>query len=322
MPTPRIHYLVADYDQPSWGTALLYEHVAILRDLGFDARVLHERSPFRLGWLDHDVPVAHLDALDGEPWERDLLVVPETLAAAAARLPWRCRRIVFVQNSFVVARGLAGAAGYPELGFEAAFAVLPHVARVVEEHFGLAAEVVPPFVAPYFFRDPEEERERSRTVLLTVKPEHRQVGFPDYDLFTRIVGRRLRGWRLVELQGLRHEEVARVMADATFLVNLNTHEAFNSTVPEAMAAGCVPLCYDAFGGQDFLTDGENAFVFPNHHVFPLIGRLLALLAAGAAAPELERMRRAGRRTAERYTRAATRTALELAVRGLLGAERG
>lgn len=322
MRTPRIHYLVADYDRPSWGTALLYEHVRILRELGFDARVIHERSPFRLSWMDHDVPISYLDALDETPGEDDLLVVPETLAAPAAKLPWRCRRIVFVQNSFLVARSLEGASGYPELGYEAAFAVLPHVARVVEEHCGLAAEVVPPFVAPYFFRDPDEARPRSRTVLLTVKPEHRAAGFPDYDLFTTILARRLRDWRLVELEGLRHQEVARLMADAAFLVNLNTHEAFNSTVPEAMAAGCVPLCYDAFGGQDFLIDEQNAFVFPNHHVYPLIGRLLALMAAGAAAPDLGRMRRAGRRTAERYTRAATRTALERAVRGLLGAERG
>lgn len=314
MSTPRIHYLVPDYDQPSWGTGLLYEHVGMLREMGFDARVIHERAPFRLGWMDHDVPIAYLDTLDDPPAAHDLLVVPETLAAAAVKLPWPCRRIVFVQNCFVVVRGLEGANGYPELGFEAALAILPHVARILETHFGLPATVVPPFVAPYFFGDPEESRtrERSRTILLAVKPEHRAVGFPDYDLFTTLVGRRLRegdGWRLRELHGLHHAEVARAMADATFLVNLNTHEAFNSTVPEAMAAGCVPLCYDAFGGRDFLADGENAFVFPNHHVYPLVEKLLELM-KGAAPPDLDRMRRFGRRTAERFTAEATRAALE------------
>ncbi|HEX6199326.1 MAG TPA: hypothetical protein VF150_03600, partial [Thermoanaerobaculia bacterium] len=83
MRSPRIHYLAPDYDQPSWGVGLLYEHVRLLRDLGFEARVIHERAPFRLGWLDHEVPVAHLDALEEAPGEDDLLVVPETLAAPA-----------------------------------------------------------------------------------------------------------------------------------------------------------------------------------------------------------------------------------------------
>jgi hypothetical protein len=42
----RIDYLVPDYETPSWGTALLYEHVRLLRELGHDARVLHLRAPF------------------------------------------------------------------------------------------------------------------------------------------------------------------------------------------------------------------------------------------------------------------------------------
>lgn len=323
VPPSRIHYLIPDYDQPSWGTAMLYEHVRMLGEMGFRARVIHQHSPFRLGWMDHDVPIAYLDTLEEEPADHDLLVVPEILAAAAAELPWRCRRVVFVQGSFLIARGLSGSGGYGEMGFEAALAVLPHVARIVEEHFGLSATVVPPFVAPYFFREPEEirSRERSRTILLAVKPEYRRAGFPDYDLFTTLLRRRLDrgdGWHLLELGGWRHTEVARLMADAAFLVNLNTHEAFNSTVPEAMAAGCVPLCYEAFGGRDFLADGDNAFVFPNHYVYPLAEKLMALMDAGAP-QELEGMRLRGRETAGRFTRELTRSALEQAVARLLAA---
>jgi len=302
---------------------MLYEHVRLLLESGFDARVIHERAPFRLSWIDHDdVPVAHLDAPGEPPAPGDLLVVPETLAAASAELPWRCRRVVFVQGSFLIARGLRGARGFAELGFEGALAVLPHVARVVERHFGLAAQVVPPFVAPYFFRSPEEirSRPRRRTILLAAKPEYRAAGFPDYDLFQALVAPRLErgdGWRLEELQGLRHAEVAEVMADASFLVNLNSHEAFNSTVPEAMAAGCVPVCYEAFGGQDYLVDGENAFVFPNHYVFPLAEKLLELLDAPREALEPVRLR--GRETAGRYTRGATGEALVRAFTRLVGA---
>ena len=35
------------------------------------------------------------------------------------------------------------------------------------------------------------------------------------------------------------------MQTSLFLVNVNSLEAFNTTVPEAMAAGCIPVCYEA-----------------------------------------------------------------------------
>lgn len=322
MPVPRIHYLVADYDRPSWGTALLYEHVALLRELGFDARVIHHRSPFRLTWIDRDVPIAYLDTLADVPDADDILVVPETLAAEAAGFGWPCRRWVFVQNCFIIVGGLGTARHYPELGYERALAVLPHVASVVERHFGLVPEVIPPFIAPHFFTAAGDGGQRSQTILMAMKPEYRSVGFPDFDVLTSILGRRLAaspaasGWRLVELSGLHHVEVAERMADASFLVNLNSHEAFNSTVPEAMAAGCLPLCYDFFGGLDFLADGDNAFVFPNHHIYPLVETLLDLLSPSPErATELDRMRQAARATARRFTRDATRAALARAFAG-------
>lgn len=324
---PRIFYLAPDYERPSWGVALLYEHVRLLRELGYDARLLHHRAPFRLGWFEREIPIEHLDALEVEPSARDLAVVPEVLAAEAARLPHPWRRGVFVQGSFLIASGLGEAAAYPDLGYSFALAVLPHVAAIVERHFGLPAMVVPPFVAPYFFQDPERIRKTARRplVLFAMKPEYRQAGFPDYDIFMLLVRRALaasgaapgasgaRGqrWELLELDGFEHRKVAELMAEASFLVNLNSHEAFNTTVPEAMAAGCLPVCYDAFGGRDFLVDGGNAFVFPNHHVFPLVERLLSLMdsAGRGQMADLDAMRLRARESAARFDVAATRTAL-------------
>jgi glycosyltransferase involved in cell wall biosynthesis len=328
----RIDYLVPDYERPSWGIALLYQHVRLLRELGYDARVLHHRAPFRVRWVEQPaVPIGHLDALDREPSSGDLVVVPEVIAAAAARLPFPWRRVVFVQGSFLIPGGLEGAADYRALGYERALAVLPHVAAIVERHFGVAAAVVPPFVAPYFFRDGGEiaRGERRRIVLFVMKPEYRRVGFPDYDIFMRLTRERFAdragaaprdgGWRLVELDGsLSHALVAELMAESAFLVNLNSHEAFNTTVPEAMAAGCIPVCYDAFGGQDFLIDGANAFVFPNHHVYPLVEKILALTAGDGDDATLRSMRQRARNSAARYDEAATRDALARVFETLAG----
>lgn len=319
----RIFYLTPDYATPSWGVGLLYHHVRLLREEGFDAWVLHERAPFRLGWLEAEAPVAYLDAGDVAAERDDILVVPETLVARSQSLSWPGRRGVFVQGSFLTLAGHATAFRYPDLGFEFAIAVLPHVAAVLATHFGIAARLVPPFVAPYFFQSEAAIRDQPRrpVVLLACKEGYRQAGFPDYDLFTKLMARFCAeqggGWRIEELAGGSHRQAAQRMAESAFLVNLNSHEAFNTTVPEAMAAGCPVLCYEAVGGRDFLADGDNAFVFGNHHVYELVERLQGLIGRGAGAEELLQLRLRARATAERFTESATREALAGAFASLL-----
>jgi hypothetical protein len=290
---------------------MLYEHVRLLRGLAYEACVLHHHSPHRPQWRELEVPVRYLDQAGFEPAAGDVVVVPEVLAGSEVvqRHPWR--RVVFVQGSFLIVRGLGGSIDYATLGYETAMAVLPHVARVVERHFGLPAAVVPPFIAPYFFASNSVPRQQR--VLLVVKEGYRLFGIPDEEIAEPLLARELAqrpGWSLERLTGLTHRQVAELMKSSMFLVNVNSLEAFNTTVPEAMAAGCVPICYEAIGGRDFLRDGENAIVFANHEVYGLVERVCELVDHFAENGEsLERLRAGGRKTAEAFRPEATRQAL-------------
>ncbi|HYU33894.1 MAG TPA: glycosyltransferase [Thermoanaerobaculia bacterium] len=309
-----IFYLVADHPAPSWGTGMLYEHVRLLREMGREASVLHHCSPYRPGWRELEVPVRYLDEPGFAPSAADVVVVPEVLAASEAvqRHPWR--RIVFVQGSFLIVRGMDGGVDYAALGYEAAMAVLPHVAAVIERHFGLSAEVVPPFIAPYFFQN--GARPRQRRVLLAVKEGYRLAGVPDEEIAGALLAKEIArrpDWSLVPLEGLTHREVAGLMQASMFLVNVHSHEGFNTTVPEAMAAGCIPVCYEAGGGRDFLRDGENAVVFPNQDVYALVERICDLLdlieRCDEHAPFLARLRAGGETTAASFRPELTARAL-------------
>ncbi len=297
-----IFYLVADHPAPSWGTGMLYEHVRLLREQGHEACVLHHRSPYRPGWRELEVPVRYLDEPGFAPSASDVVVVPEVLAASEAvqRYPWR--RTVFVQGSFLIVRGMGGGVDYAALGYEAAMAVLPHAARIIERHFGLSAEVVPPFVAPYFF--PEAPSPRQRRVLLAVKEGYRLAGVPDEEIAGALLAKEIAArpdWSLVPLTGFAHREVAELMQTSMFLVNVHSHEGFNTTVPEAMAAGCIPVCYEAGGGRDFLRDGENAVVFGNQEVYALVERVCELMDRGDEhAQLLARLRAGGEKTAASF----------------------
>lgn len=306
-----IFYLVADHPAPSWGTGMLYEHVRLLRELGREAAVLHHHAPYRPGWRELEVPVRYLDEPGFAPSAADVVVVPEVLAASEAvqRHPWR--RVVFVQGSFLIVRGMGGGVDYAALGYEAAMAVLPHISRVIERHFGLSAEVVPPFIAPYFFHNGSHPRQRR--VLLAVKEGYRLAGVPDEEIAGALLAKEIAqrtDWSLVPLTGLTHREVAELMQTSLFLVNVHSHEGFNTTVPEAMAAGCVPICYEAGGGRDFLRDGENAVVFGNQEVYALVERVCDLIdRCDEHEPFLARLRAGGETTAASFRPEITARAL-------------
>jgi len=306
----RIFYLAPDYDIPSWGNGLLYHHVRLLREAGFDARLLHERAPFQMSWIDMDLPIEYRrSGWRGKRFELapdDVLVVPEVQAHSEEVAELDCRKVVFVQGGFLILNAFEQAIDYRELGFEAAMAVMPHIRDIVASHFGLEPAVVSPFVADYFCI-PEEKLDepREKRILLAGKPIYREVGYVDFDVAKKILSRavaRRPEWDLVELAGMSHRETAELMQRSALLINVNILESFNAIVPEAMAAGCPVYCFEAYGGRDFLRNGENAMVWPNNYVYPLLDEVCGLIEDYEGRQEgLNGLRRRGWETAKSFS---------------------
>jgi hypothetical protein len=306
----KVLYYVSDTDVPSWGIGMIYTHVKLLCAHGFDAAVLHERPGFRPKWMGFDAPRLYRGSKSFGMLPDDLLVVPEVHAGEKEPLELGRRRVVFVQASSYIAPGLRGAHNYARFGYEGAIAIMPHVSRILERHYAIEAPVIPPCIAPWFFEDASERKSgevRGLEVALAPKPWCR-----DYPIVRQMLlaHARRHGWRIRELVDKPQRQVARAFRRAAIHVNVNCYESFNATVPEAMAAGCVPVCYEAFGGRDFLRNKKNAYVFPTHHAYPLIEHTLELMANWKEREaEIETIRRGARATAAQYTEAATEKAL-------------
>jgi glycosyltransferase involved in cell wall biosynthesis len=194
---------------------------------------------------------------------------------------------------------------YARLGYAGAMTTMPHIRRIVERHYGIAAPVVPPCIAPWFFGSADGPRRKQ--VVFCPKP-----WCQDYPIVRPMLVARARalGWSVLELTDRPHKQVARAFQRAAIHVNVNCHESFNATVPEAMAAGCIAICYEAFGGRDFLRNGKNAYVFPTHHAYPLVEHTLELMASwDARTAETDKVRKHAATTAARYTEAVTERAL-------------
>lgn len=269
-----IYYLCPDETRPSWGVGMLYSHLRLLNEAGYPAKAVHRDPTFGLPWLSTDVSVASHADLQAGP--TDILVVPEIMVQDSLVASFPGRKLVFVQGAFLIHKGLQGTSSYRSLGFHQAMVVLPHIKPIVEDYYGLKATVIPPHLADYF-RPPTPSLTRRKTILTVPKPGYETVGYYDHLIVKDRLQKLLASdWSFKELSGLGHREVAEEMQKAAFLISVNCLEAFNTTVPEAMATGCIPICYQGFGGRDFLKDQENAFVFPNNDVYNLLGKTLQL----------------------------------------------
>ncbi len=288
---------------------MIYTHVRMLCANGIDAAVLHEQPGFRPDWMSFDAPRLYRLDKSFHADADDLVVVPEVHAAEPAALNLSPKRVVFVQASSYIEHGFGnnrnGDRNYARLGYLSAMTTMPHVRRIVERHYGIEAPVVPPCVAPWFFAS--SAKPRKKQVVLCPKP-----WCQDYPIVRHMLVARARalGWSVLELADRPQRQVARAFLQSAIHVNVNCHEAFNATVPEAMAAGSIAVCYEAFGGRDHLRNRKNAYVFPTHHAYPLAEHTLELMASwDARKAETDKIRQCAATTAARYTEDSTERAL-------------
>jgi glycosyltransferase involved in cell wall biosynthesis len=144
---------------------------------------------------------------------------------------------------------------------------------------------IPPFIAPYYFSE-QLNFKRKKRILLYPKFQNKE-----YDILKRVLEDKLsiskKGfleklfnadeWEIRELKNKKHQEVPDEMRKAIFFISINSTEAFNTSVPEAMACGCINICYEGVGPADFLINNENAFVFPNTHVYEMAEKIIHLV---------------------------------------------
>jgi hypothetical protein len=282
----RIIYLAPDSDKPSWGMGILYYHAYVLHKAGFDACIMHEKAGFTLSWLHLTLPLKYYSQQKDNLTADDILMVPEVMVGLQGLKEIPSRKILFVQNLFYLFESLPQKETHKSLGIKEALCIMPHMISVLTKYTGLDVFMVPPFIADYFYKENADLHKRKKHILLYPKyqnldlailsrllQEHIRDLNSNNNLLTKILHSKDQ-WKIIELKNKQHKEVASCMKEAAFFVCLNAFEAFNTSVPEAMAAGCINFCYEAVGPMDFLANGQNAFVFRNNDIYALCSAII------------------------------------------------
>jgi glycosyltransferase involved in cell wall biosynthesis len=307
----NIYYYLPENDRPSWGAGVIYYHTWLLQKNNFAAHVLYDKKPYRLKWLKLDVSFKYLDDAGLKIQKNDILVIPEVCVNLPSLRMLDCKKIVFVQNAFYIYQGLSTIKNYEEAGIEQVFYIMPHLKKILGMVTVLPLYETIPFVAPYYFKD-KINHARKRRIILYPKFDNKEYVILKRMLEDKLGLRQKRtieklfasknDWEIIELKDKTHHEVAEEMGQAAFFISLNTTEAFNTSVPEAMAAGCINICYEGVGPADFLEDKVNAFVFSNNHIYPMVEKIIELVERyDTIQPQLQLIRTNARSTADNYT---------------------
>ena len=252
------------------------------KDMGISTRVLKPGQK-KIEWFDHDLSFDSLNSAVANIESNGIIIIPEVMAANPIFSQLKTRKYVFVQNAFLIAGNLGPHSDYRSLGYEGAIVVMEHIADVLQTFWPIDVHIVPPYVPDYFYAREIMKPPSGRTlnILLFPKSGYQNAGYYDYTILRKILtnhlGQTKASWNLIDLKNIPHKQVSELMQNSVFMLNTNCFESLNATVAEAMAAGCVNLCYEAYGGMDYLKNKVNAYVFPNNYIYSMAKQVIKLI---------------------------------------------
>lgn len=276
--SPRhIYCICPDTQTPLGGVRKIYNQVDILRDLGYNAFVLHAVLGFRCNWFQANTRIAYLvktedpiqtmDA-NGEisflpPFgEGDILVIPDIhVEVVVPRLAeWNVRGVIFNQSPYLTFPS------FPSLP------ITPYSASVDEDlqPLYLSERVLGTIVISKY----SKQFLKSTYSNLAVYHVHcsinkklfqyrldkkKQIAYmpsknpeASKNIITIIRERkRLKDWTFYPIENVPESQVAEIMKESALFLNFSYLEGFGLPPAEAMACGCVVIGYHGNGGREF-----------------------------------------------------------------------
>ena len=153
---------------PTAGVATIYEHVKKLRDLGYNAQILHDKNDYKLRedengmgiaeWLGEEyanLPHISIESQKLQVSASDFVVIPEAFASIMKQtVNFPCKRIVFLQSYEYIFEMLEIGEGWEQFGIRDVITTNENLSKYANSMFrGLSTDVIPVGIPNYFEYD-------------------------------------------------------------------------------------------------------------------------------------------------------------------------
>jgi len=150
---------------PTAGVATIYEHVKKLRELGYNAQILHDKNDYKLRedeegmgiaeWLGEDyanLPHVSIESQKLQVGVSDFVIIPEAFAGIIKQTTnFPCKRIVFLQSYEYIFEMLEIGEGWEQFGITDVITTNKNLSDYANSVFrGLRTDIVPVGIPEYF----------------------------------------------------------------------------------------------------------------------------------------------------------------------------
>ena len=147
------------------GVATIYEHVKKLRELGYNANILHDKNDYKLRedeegmgiaeWLGEEyanLPHVSIESQKLQVGPSDFVVIPEAFASIIKQtVSFPCKRIVFLQSYEYIFEMLEIGEGWEQFGITDVITTNKSLSEYVQSVFrGLRTDIIPVGIPEYF----------------------------------------------------------------------------------------------------------------------------------------------------------------------------
>ncbi len=255
----HIYVLSPDNNKASGGIKILYRHVDVLNQNGYEASIIHQSKGFRCTWFKNTTRTIDLASVQIK--DDDFLVIPEIYGpnikniVALPQISQKTKMVIFNQNC-----------RYTFLGHD--------TNTVLSKHLHMPYSDIEKFVATMVVSDdstdyihaifPQQKIFRIHNAINTDTFSYHEATTPQICFMPRkhaedaiqvlgILNIRgaLDGVRVVAIDGMNEKQVAETMKQSMFFLSFGYPEGCPLPPCEAMACGCLVIGYDGFGGREY-----------------------------------------------------------------------
>ena len=228
---------------PTAGVATIYEHVKILRELGFNAQILHDKNDYRLkgdeegmgiaDWLGEEyaeLPHISIESQQLQVGPQDFVIIPEAFASIMKQtVNFPCKRIVFLQSYEYIFEMLEIGENWNAFGINEVITTNDNLKKYAESVFrNLVTEVIPIGIPDYF---KNSEKPKLPTVAISARDKREilkivKVFFQKYPHYRFVTFR--------DMSGLPRKEFAKSLSESFLGVWVDELSSFGTFPIEAM----------------------------------------------------------------------------------------
>ena len=228
---------------PTAGVATIYEHVKILRELGFNAQILHDKNDYRLkgdeegmgiaDWLGEEyaeLPHISIESQQLQVGPQDFVIIPEAFASIMKQtVNFPCKRIVFLQSYEYIFEMLEIGENWNAFGINEVITTNDNLKKYAESVFrNLVTEVIPIGIPDYF---KNSEKPKMPTVAIAARDKREilkivKVFFQKYPHYRFVTFR--------DMSGLPRKEFAKSLSESFLGVWVDELSSFGTFPLEAM----------------------------------------------------------------------------------------